>query len=227
MKQRYEQQVEWIPAVKADAPAKVSNLHTLEAGARLPLEQSFVWGMLGGVLAVVLAASSRMRMESVALLAVLAFAMAFGLAWWLYQRRWFALTRRETLTGQDLNKDGWIGRPGYGVPARGWNAPALRVQVDEVTDAGHVKVSKLFDLPAAQSQLEELAEGVLRQHRPLSFREWTGKGKTFSDDQFEALRGELIKRGLAVIAGADARRGLELTKVGRRVFERILAREVE
>jgi HK97 family phage portal protein len=93
--------------------------------------------------------------------------------------------------GLDLNGDGWIGRPGYGQPARGRFAPALHVQVDEVTSEGHVRVSKLFDLPAAQSQLEELAEGLLRQHRPFTFREWTGKGKTFSDDQFEALRGQV------------------------------------
>jgi hypothetical protein len=224
----YDQQVEWVPAMRADAPAaKASNLHTLEAGAMLPVAQSFVWGLVCMVVTIVLAVSGRMRTGAVALLSALAFAVAFGLAWWLYQRRWFALTKRETLHGLDLNGDGWIGRPGYGMPARGRSAPALRVQVDEITSEGHVKVSKLFDLPAAQSQLEELAEGLLRQKRPFSFREWTGKGKTFSDDQFEALRQEMIKRGLAVIAGADARRGLELTKVGRRVFERILSGDIE
>ena len=224
---RYEQQVEWIPAVKAEAPAKVSNLHTLEAGAQLPVAQSFVWGMVGAVVTIAVTAWSRMRFETVALLTVLAFAGSFGASWGIYQRRWFALTKREMARGLDLNGDGWIGRPGYGMPARGRFAPALHVQVDEVTSEGHVRVSKLFDLPAAQSQLEELAEGLLRQKRPFSFREWTGKGRPFSDDQFEALRQELMKRGLAVMSGADARRGLELTKVGRRVFEHILNREVE
>lgn len=192
-------------------------LHTMEAGARLPLLQSVIWGVVAGLLALIAVCSGRPMWPDDLLWPAGAAVAGFALAWMGYQRHWFKLSSLERLTGLDINGDGRIGQQVRNVPLR-----VVPVQVNEIDANGHFHVRKQFNLPASEEQLEQLAYGLLRLNRPLTFREWTGKGKPFSDNEFEALRSEMIKRGLVTNSGAEARRGLVLTETGRATMEKFL-----
>lgn len=192
-------------------------LHTVEAGAKLPLIQSAIWGLAAGLLALIAILSLGIPMWPDDLLwPAWAAIVGFALAWRNYQRHWFRLSSLERLTGVDLNGDGKVGSEVRSEPQ------VVSVQINEVDKDGHFHVRRQFDLPASREQMEQLAYGLLRMNRPFTFREWTGKGKPFSDNEFETLRSEMIKRGLVANNGADARRGLTLTEAGRAVLEKLL-----
>jgi len=187
-------------------------LHTIEAGMKLPLMQSMIWGLLAMAVALVIVLSGSPIWPDSLVYPAGAFIAGAALAWWNYQAHWFKLSNIEKFTGLDLNRDGKIGNE-TPLPRR-----VIPVQINEITAQGHLRVSKMFDLPATPEQMEMLAYGLLRQNIPFTFREWSGKGKPFSDNEFENLRSEMIKRGLVAASGAEARRGLVLTVIGRRVI---------
>lgn len=140
-------------------------------------------------------------------------ALSFALTWLALQMRWLNLTQLEKLTGLELD-----GRPGIGPqePRR------VRVQVDTVTDQGHISQQLMFDMPATVSQLKALAVGLLDEGKTLAEREWSpqSEGKPFSVQQIRDVKGEMIKRGLIVRANyKNQSLGYVLTAVGRRVVE--------
>jgi hypothetical protein len=108
-----------------------------------------------------------------------------------------------------------------------------RAQVDASTlrtepTITHVSVTegtntKLINLPANEKQLEALAVGVLHHGRSLSQREWTGAGRPFSINQFNALRDEMQRRGLLhLVSEKDPRQGVALNRVGVAMLSKFL-----
>jgi len=92
-----------------------------------------------------------------------------------------------------------------------------RVAVTEGT------TTKLLNLPANDKQLQALAVGVLIDNRPLSQREWTGAGRPFSINQFNALRDEMQRRGLLhLVSEKDPRQGVALNRVGVKMLGKFL-----
>jgi hypothetical protein len=93
----------------------------------------------------------------------------------------------------------------------------------------HVEVNtspsqtRIFDLPATPRQLETLATALLIAGESFSQGRWTGKGRPLSINEFNALRDEMIVRGLLQPkSDKDKRQGYTLTTVGRAVFKRFL-----
>lgn len=74
-----------------------------------------------------------------------------------------------------------------------------------------------IDLPATRAQLHQLARG-LQEGIPFTVSAWTGSRKPFSRGEFEALRAEFIRRGLAEWRNQRSpAQGAELTPTGRAV----------
>lgn len=189
-------------------------LHTVQAGAWLPLLQASITGVVIGISVTGLFFTLDIRHpETPGLIAGL---FAWAVTWLLLQRHWYSLTALEKLTGRDLNHDGVIGQP----PAP---QHEVRVRVTKITPEGHWS-RQVHSLPASREQLQTLAEGLLQNGRPFTHREWSGPGAPFSDGEFRNLRAEMIRRGLAEPASdRDARKGFVLTDVGKKVMEAVLS----
>jgi len=128
------------------------------------------------------------------------------ITWLSYRNRWS--WRLERILGVDLNGDGIIGKP---------TRPET-VRIEMIESGG--KDVQFIDLPSAD-KLPALASGLL-EGRQFSQSVWTGNGQLFTRGEFEALRSELIRRGLASWKNPDApAQGIVLTAAGRAVFKRI------
>ena len=192
-------------------------LHTLTAGAWLPVVQSLITGIIVFVLVLVIGLMFRFR--SPWAWSVVIGGLAVVMTWFILAKHWYKLTDLETWTGIDFNRDGVIGDylPN---PTR---RDEVRVYVSEITAAGHVTGNqKIIDFPCSGEQLQQLAEGLLNGV-PLAERGWTGAGRPFSTAGFRSVRAELIKRGLVALASdKDTRRGYVLTVAGRNILARLL-----
>lgn len=139
------------------------------------------------------------------------FVSALLLTWLSYRHGW--QWRLERLLGLDLNLDGSIGRPS--LPALPEPEPQrIRVVLEQ---QGGREVD-FIDLPARPEQLQALASGIT-QGRTFALTAWAG---TFTRPEFEGLRDELIKRGLARWANERSHnQGIVLTPAGRAVMRRL------
>lgn len=197
-----------------ESPSGRAHLHNLTAGAWLPLAQAGISGLVAGV--VVLAVGLSARWRSPWADAGIAAALSMGAVWFLMARHWLSLTGLERLTGLDLDRE-----PRSSDETQPRREPEfIRVQVDQLTAAGHLDVSQIYELPATREQIAALAVGVLKDGATFSERYWTGAGRPFSVDGWRALRSELLRRGLLALASAkDPRQGYVLTVAGRHVLE--------
>lgn len=186
-------------------------LHTYIAGALLPLLQAVITGFVMMALTVTLL----WLWDVVDILkpAITVGVVAAVVMWVVLQARWLNLTRLEHMLGVDLNRDGMIGGER--------ELKTIRVQLDKVTERGHMQQWKQFDLPISHDQLIKLATGTL-QGIPFSERKWTGPGQPFSSQQFRQLRSEAIKRELLVpVSGEDHRQGFAWTEDAMNFFEQV------
>jgi len=130
------------------------------------------------------------------------------IAWLDYRARWQSLLER--LLQVDLNGDGEIGDQDQepDPPAR---VEPVKVYIEQ--DQGrHVDI---IDLPAEPRQLTAFADGVLTG-RSLSQAAWIGRGQPFSRSEYDALRDEMIRRGLAQWRSpGEPAQGWELLASGR------------
>jgi len=110
-----------------------------------------------------------------------------------------------------INAAAGLADPGQDEQVSYQHQPITRIEL--VQDAGR-SVSWL-DVPCSIRQLQQLARGVAAGSS-LSINAWTGSARPFTRSEFEALRNELISRGLAEDLGSN--RGLQLTAAGRGVF---------
>lgn len=83
--------------------------------------------------------------------------------------------------------------------------------------------SKHFDLPGSWRQLEQLATGLIIAGDPFTQRRWTGKGRPFSINQFNALRDEMLQKEYCYqINDEDPRQGYDLTLSGKAIMLRFI-----
>jgi hypothetical protein len=142
----------------------------------------------------------------------LAFAIAAVLLTMDHRRLLWAA---ETLTGVDIDDDNVIGEPG--------SQDVLRVELMDRNDGNHKRLT-FIDLPGDRQQLATLAEGLLNG-KGTGQAQWTGTAGPFSRSEYEAIRAELIGRGLATWINPDHHnQGWELTAAGRAVMRRIADR---
>jgi len=181
-------------------------LHTVQAGAWLPLAQSGITGGTVGAVALVIGLMVRARSPwGIALLVGL---VVWGLSWFALQNHWYRLTGAELVNFPEVAED-------YQQVAT-WGE--VRVKLDQVKDDGDWQ-QNVYNLPGSQDQLMELARGLLLDNLSLGERSWVGAGRPFSVNQFRALRTEMLRRGLIILAsGKDARQGFTLTREGRAVM---------
>ena len=206
----YQKAVE-VPTI---TPAREERgyLHTARAGVAVPFSQSVITAFIvTAVFAALFFAFGWRRMEKVTLLI---FVIALAFDWYVHRRHWFGLTKPDQPQVQIRSVD----------HDENPSTPKIvRVQIDKVTENGHVQQTKMFNLPATEEQLSILAAGLLDFAKPFSEAEWCGAGKPFSLNEFRALRGEMIRRNLLGLRnGKDARQGYTLTEDGQAVMEQFL-----
>lgn len=190
------------------APATYADrqfLHTFLAGALLPLVQAVITAVMVGLGTMTLL----LLFDAVDVVkpTLVVAAIACVLSWLYLQRRWLTLTSLELLTGLDLNNDKQIGEP---VKA----SPVVRIQIDQLTNNGHIQQTKMFDLPISEEKLRVLANGLLNGV-PFSEREWTTVRRLLSSQGFRDLRSQMLRRGLLEVkSDKDHRVGFHLTEHG-------------
>lgn len=139
-----------------------------------------------------------------------------GLAGWLAYRNhweWGITATIETLLQLDLDRNGIIGNQGIPQPES--------VRVELVKDPCH---QEFIDLPYPE-KLPQLASGIIEGKRQFAQSVWCGNGQLFTRPQFETLRAEMIRRGLAEWKHPAApAQGVELTAAGRAIFRKMASR---
>jgi hypothetical protein len=120
--------------------------------------------------------------------------------WFSYLRRWNYLTGLEPYQEPDP-------LPTY---------DPGRVKIELLENGG--QTGHFLTLPARAEQLAELGRGIERG-AGLGINSWVGSGRPFSRSEFEALRDELLRRGLLAWVNERARaQGVILTPQGRAVM---------
>lgn len=134
-------------------------------------------------------------------------------SWLAYRARWQYVIER--VLGVDLNNDGYIGAPSIQVAPYA-EPPVITPQVMRVIlDQEHV--TDFIDLPYPE-KIPQLASGLLEGR--------TFKAETFNHlfhrSEFERVRDEMIRRGLATWKNERAHaQGVELTAAGRAVMRKV------
>jgi hypothetical protein len=177
----------------------------IESAVTIPFLQAAISAILAGIAAGVITALLGWQWWKIAGVVM---AMTALYSWLSFRSRWQWMVER--LLGLDLNNDGYIGLPEP--------EPMQPVRVELYQDEG--RQGDFIDLPVRPDQLRMLADG-LQTGRQFAQSVWTGQGAPFTRPEFEQLRGELIRRGLAEWKkpGYPAQ-GVELTKSGRAVLRR-------
>ena len=180
-----------MKAYKTDPEFNLSNLAREEqllsfsAAVGIPLAQSLITSLIAGVSTGLVTAVN--EPENALFYASLATFSTLGLSWIRGVRRWenwvYAAERR---TGRDINGDGKIGNPRQ-------NAPPETVRVEVIENDG--RQMSFLDLPVSKPKLVALARHIM-QGGKFSISALAGQGKSFSRPELEALRDELLKRGM-------------------------------
>lgn len=204
---KYQSSTEQV--VQKSSYADRQFLHTFVAGAVLPLVQASITAVVM-MIATVLVLYMFNAIDFIKPVFVIG-GLTWVFAWLALQRRWLRLTDLEKFFNQDFNNDNHIGEPPV--------AAKIHVQVDEVTHEGHIRQASMFDLPCTEQQLQALSIGILKDHKTLAEKEWTGSGKPFSIKQFREVRSEMIKMGMVVPASSKAeQQGFVFTRAGEAVL---------
>jgi len=186
----------------------------ITAPVTIPLLQSLITGMFAGIAAGVVCAVIGFDFSAWAGGAVVGVLVTFG-SWLTFRGHWQAVIERAL--GVDFNGDGIIGEPQ--APTLPEPAP-LRIELLQDNGAR----GDFIDLPYRE-KLPELASGLL-SGRQFSQTVWTGGGRLFSRAEFENVRGEMIRRGLARWKNPAApAQGAELTPAGRAVLRKLAGRD--
>jgi hypothetical protein len=170
----------------------------------IPLAQSVITGVFIGLASGAGAAVLHFE-QPVTIGAALGCCVMAG-SWLSYRGRWAHML--EALAGVDLDKDGVIGEPPPPQPT----GTTIEI-ISEDRRAGDY----VF-LPGIEPErLQQLGAGLMAGQ---SFNQaaWTGSGRPFSRREFEALRGEFLRRGLCTWRNPAApAQGCELTPPGEAV----------
>jgi hypothetical protein len=197
-----------------DDIAAQAYLHTLQAGAWVPLQQAGITGALAGLLVTLVCL--KYRVTDWWFIGLIVMSGVTIVMWGALQKHWFSLTtvKLENMTGLDLNRDGKIGQA---------KTHSVRVNIHESNDNGYQQRTQAVNLPIDEQTLATFASALLGG-RPLTEREWAGSGKPLSIEQFREMRGEMLKRGLAALSNPKSpQQGYKLTRAGRAVMEHFAA----
>ena len=189
------------PAPQAAQYAQsTSYLFTLRSGVFLPLLQSIVTGILVGLTCLVWAIAAEFQKPAL-FFAVVTLGITF-ISWGYLMINWRTMVSGiEKLVNRDLNGDNRIGDK----PA----SSMVQVRVTSM-DGKHTTIA---EIPHAD-KLPEFAQGVLAG-KPISKREWIGRGKLFGETEFNTVRDKFIQRGWMVwIDEQYPQLGLNLTITG-------------
>ncbi len=182
----------------------------ITAPVTIPLLQSVITGILAGIAAGVLVGVLRVGFSAWAA-GFSTWALVTLGAWLSFRGRWQVVIERAL--GVDLNHDGVIGEPE--LPPQP-EPQSLRVEL--LQEGG--RRGDWIDLPFPD-KLPALAAGLL-EGRQFTQTVWTGGGRLYSRAEFEAVRGEMLRRGLARWKNPQApAQGAELTPAGRAVLRKL------
>lgn len=189
-------------------------LHTRQAGLDVPLFQSLATG--GIVFVFVLTLGFVFDALDPWRPALAAGALGVMVWWGVSLRSWSRLTRRNQprVEVRSVDDDGDVSTP-----------RVIRVELQRVTENGHVNVTSMFDLPKGVSEemMAELAVGVLQGKRPLTEAEWCGKGKPFAMPGFRQLMQVLEARSLVEFKNPKSpNQGRRFTAEGEQFLEQFL-----
>ena len=188
-------------------------LHTLTAGAWLPVVQSGLSGVIVFVVVLVIGLAGRWR-DPLTWAGVIG-VTTWGLAWLSLWRHWFHLTI-------DADRSGLIGQLDSNSSLLS-QKHEIRVVVSEIRANGHLTGGQYLDLPCDAAQLVQLVRGLLEQNLPFSERSFCGAGKPFSLGGFRELRNVLQDRGLiAPTSSKSLQQGFCLTLAGKHILTGIL-----
>lgn len=200
---------EYSQPVRLSPPERLNHI---TSGVVVPLLQALVTGFLIGLAA--LAVCAWLGWPWLAVSGSVA-AVVMAVSWLSFRSRWQWVIERAL--GVDLNLDGYIGAPPERVPVE-----PVRV----ILSSKDGRETDFIDLPAKPEQLRQLADG-LSAGRSFSLSAWTGSGAPFSRAEFEALRGELLRRGLARWKNDTSQaQGIELLASGKAILRRFASETV-
>lgn len=192
-------------------------LHTFTAGALLPMAQAtlMAFGIFIGVWMI-----ARLVFD---VIDPHRWAIFFGVLTWVAMlfrlfRHWLKLTDIQDVI-MDFVDDGQLNNS---VQPSAAKEPkhSVRVQIDRVSEQGHLDVTNIFDLPASPGQLNTLANG-LKNSLPFTERVWVRMNKTFSRDEFEDLKDEMFAREMIEYVNEEAPQlGIRFTELGREVMKK-------
>lgn len=202
-----------VKPVYPELPDTKYQADPLRDGVIVPLAQAVITGVMAGIVAGGIWALARWPF-SPWLVGLIAGSGVMFFSWLAYRSNWQMVF--ESITGADLNKDGYIGPPPVVVqPPK----EPEKIRIEVIQDEG--KAGDWIDLPYPE-KLPELSRGLLEGKRQFSQTTWSGRGHLFSRAEFETLRGELIRRGLARWKNPEApSQGVELTPAGKAVLRRL------
>lgn len=183
-------------------------LHNTEAGVKVPFSQALISGVISGVAALIIAFV--LEVLDPWKPALVMFALVTPLVWFLSRRNWVGLVNRvETWTGLDLDQDGDIGEDRV-------------THIDLTSKVGATRRTQKLAIPATEEQLRRLAVGILGGVT-FAERNWTGRGRPFSIDQFRELRDYLEKAELLTKSNDKSNnQGFALTAKGRAMLAHYL-----
>lgn len=174
-----------------------ADLSGVEAGVKTPLFQATITGVVACLLAIIGAVTWHWPKATPLIIGV----VAFCLTWWLLlidSRR--LLKTVERVVGRDLDGDGAIG---------------FTVEVTDLT--GGKKQMRYCHFPARPDQVMAFAAAMINGQTTI----YGNHG--LSRRVFSKLRDEAVARGLCAWVDPDAHtQGIELTRAGAHVFERLL-----
>jgi hypothetical protein len=180
---------------------------TWENAVTIPAAQSLITGLLSGLASG--AGATIANLPHPAYVGLGTFAIVTLGSWLAYRRDWSE--RLNVIAGvkQELQ-------------AARMEASTIRLEI--ISDNGHS--GDYLALPGGREKLVKLAKGI-SSGMPFTVRTWTGKNGIYSPGEFDQLRAELIRRGLASWKSPhDNRGGAVLTCAGKSVIKRLSGLEV-
>jgi hypothetical protein len=190
----------------------IETLQTFRAGVAIPFTQSIVTGLFfaGGTAGLVGMTDSQMAMGATSLVVGMA---AAAIHWMSAVRRWDGVVQYASMSPFQTTEQQRV------EPISQQNFPPAEPKTLRVELVDQNRIS-FIDLPASQTQLKNMAAGLLN-NTALAVSAWTGSNGLFTRPEFENLRDELIRRGLARWNGSSRNQGAALTAAGRAVMRKL------
>ena len=196
-------------------------LHTLVAGAWLPLAQSTIVAIVVSIGTWVIAYFVFDAVDPHKP-AILFFVITWVCMLIKLQLHWLSLTTVEKIFQQDFNGDGMIGDVEQ--PAERATPRRVVIQLDTVKENGRYQVGDKSDqlkFSCTPEQLQTFAAGIL-SGIPIAEKKWTPlkDGKLFSGNKWRDLMGEMLaQKVIRYVSEGNSLDGFELTDIGKAVMK--------